>query len=198
MSDLATEPTAPPLNPPTSRAEWEAALVHYSAATAEAAEFDSEYERLEAIWREGMPSMDCIRWEAFPFADRDHVARTLDLAEAEEKRREGQGKWWWAKDPAASLAKFRAALDSVQQYRDAVERHEIETGFRAASDQYERLTDAICEASDKLMAMPSPDAAALRWKLDYLKNHDGSFAAYEAEYVRQTNEDIARILGPAG
>lgn len=198
MTDLDTKPTVVPFSQPASRTEWEASLARYNKATAEADEFDPEYERLEAIWRKGLPSMDSIHWEAFPFADRDHVARILNLEAAEQHHRRGLGKWWWAKDAAASLAKFRAALDSVQQFRDALERHEIESGFRAASDHYERLTEAICDASEELMAMAAPDAAALRWKLDYLKNNDGSFAAYDAEYMRQTIDDIARILGPAG
>ena len=198
MSNLAPEMLPSPLIPPPSRSHWETALARYEATLVEAAAFDAEYERIETIWREGQPSMEEIHWKAFPFADRDHVARILDLSEAERQRREGQNKWWWAKDPTASLAEFCAALESVQQFRDAEERHEIQSGFRAASERYESLTDAISDASDLLMAMPAPDAAALRWKLDQLKNKDGSFAAYSSDYMRQINEDIARILGPAG
>jgi hypothetical protein len=198
MTDLDTKPTVVPFSQPAGRTEWKASLARYNKATTAAAEFDPEYDRIEAVWRDGLPSMDSIHWSAFPFADRGHVARILNLEAAEQHHRRGLGKWWWAKDAAASLAKFRAALDSVQQFRDAEERHEIESGFRAASDHYERLTDAICDASDELMAMAAPDAAALRWKLEHLKNDDGSFAAYEPEYLHQVNEDIARILGPAG
>lgn len=51
------------------------------------------------------------------------------------------------------------------------------------------------------MDTPAPDLAALRWKLDHItpeaKGEDGSLASYTSSYMRQTLDDIERLLPSA-
>jgi hypothetical protein len=58
----------------------------------------------------------------------------------------------------------------------------------------------MIEALDVLMGMPSPDLAALRWKLDEVidadTEADRGTSAWSAGYVAQTMADIARLLPP--
>lgn len=85
----------------------------------------------------------------------------------------------------------------MQDFRDAETAHNDESGMNAASAKMERLSDAESDALHLLMQTPAPDAAALRWKLDYF-SPKGEFESWSPDFMRQTIEDIARILGPAG
>lgn len=63
--------------------------------------------------------------------------------------------------------------------------------------------DDLCDAWSKLegdlMAMPAPNRAALRWKLDHLMDdNDGEWmASHSVGYVRQTMADYRRLLADA-
>lgn len=69
--------------------------------------------------------------------------------------------------------------------------------YTAEDDRLDQLCDIYCEAEARLMAMPAPNAAALRWKLENLLEADtgGSTAPWSYHYVEQTHRDIARLLG---
>jgi hypothetical protein len=176
------------------RHSWEAALAAHERAKAEDAAFDPVYWRIHEVWEAGKPSMASIHWKEFTFADRDHVARTLDLESTWQKFLAGQGKWWSARDPEAVKARHRAALDSVQAFRDAEAQHNRESGMGEADERWGKLAEANCEAQRMLMDMPAPDLAALGWKLARLRDDDGGLVAWEADYIRQTFADIDRLL----
>lgn len=94
-----------------------------------------------------------------------------------------------------------AAADERDRQVQAVnDRYDIDR----LDEKAERLGDALADAQRRLLDMPAPDLAALRWKLDRvlaLEHADdedgGNIPAWSHSYVRQTLADIARLL-PAG
>ena len=67
----------------------------------------------------------------------------------------------------------------------------------SVNEEYERLITAQCAEEDALMAMPAPDGAALRWKLDKVLecDSDDSTPCWTRKYVAQTVGDYQRLLG---
>lgn len=66
------------------------------------------------------------------------------------------------------------------------------------NDGMELATDKLCDAENRLMGMPAPDNAALRWKLDIaLEDSNGSLNPWTTEYMAQTVRDYRRLLGNA-
>jgi hypothetical protein len=61
--------------------------------------------------------------------------------------------------------------------------------------------ESIDEAGDligQIMATAAPDAASVRWKLDYILNAtDGSSGSYSADYLQQLTADYRCFLGEA-
>lgn len=204
MAAVAASVPAAALALPADRRAWEFAMATYLRAKAEADDFDTELFRIHDAWKAGKPTMDGIHWRALIglAADRDHIARSMNLDKAWRDFLAAEGRTWWGNSPAATermKARYRAALDSVQEYRDACERNDEATGMDAANDHSEALTDRMMEALDTLLEMPAPDLAALRWKLDQFMPNDGhGSSAWDAGYLAQTLADIARLLPPAG
>lgn len=70
--------------------------------------------------------------------------------------------------------------------------------LNAASDECDRLGDAVADTLGDLMDTPAPDLAALRWKLDQLRDErDGSLQSYTASFTEQAYTDMARLMPPA-
>lgn len=183
----------------TDRRAWNNAIRAKERALEAWEAFGPEYDRVHKAWLANRPSMDGIQWSAF-FPEHHHpggkenIARNLDLQARWEQFLEGQGKWWFSQTPDKTKSEFRAALDGVQAFRDAEEQHEIESGMKAADEEYNRLSEADSKALDKVMRMPAPDLAALRWKLDYLTTDGESWDGWSESFTRQTYADIARLL----
>ena len=196
---VAAAAAVPALAIGTARHDWEAAMRAYELAKAEDAAFQPAYERVHAAWEAGRPSMDGISFKEFPYRQRDHVARTMKLDAEWRCFLAGEGEWWFSADPESRKAEFRAALDTVQAFRDAEAKHDRESGMDAAEERWEALGDRVADATWALMAIPAPDLAALRWKLDYLMQIDGSdsTSCWSAASVAQTRADIGRLLGSA-
>jgi hypothetical protein len=178
------------------RSDWDAAMRAYQLAKAEDEAFDPTYWPIHNAWEAGRPSMNAIDWKRLnPVpGNKEHIARIADLGKLWHRYLDGEGKWWWAGDPEKSKAEFRAALDSVQAFRDAEERHDRESGLDEANERYEDLGERVNLAQEALMGMAAPDLAALRWKLDQLHDPGGDMPAWSAYFVRQTFADIARLL----
>lgn len=64
----------------------------------------------------------------------------------------------------------------------------------AADDRAERFGDEICDAASRLMEMPAPDLAALRWKLDHLTDQGQKWDCWSDDYTSMVRADIARLL----
>lgn len=79
----------------------------------------------------------------------------------------------------------RKALEQAHGYRVP----------QSVEETTDRLCNEACAAEDALMQMPAPDLAALRFKLEKLLASDNEGTdAWSADYVRQTQEDIRRLL----
>lgn len=109
--------------PFVDRRAWNAAFKAHKLAVAEDDAFTPIYERIYEEWKAGRPSADEIHWKESPFGNRDVVARTIDLDKRWDDFLAAEGQTWWAPDPEARKARYRAALDSVQAYRDAEKAH---------------------------------------------------------------------------
>ena len=187
-------PSAAAIAIPTDRTAWNATLAAFNEANAASEAFDSHYWRTYEAFKAGLTGMDGIDWGAFPFSDKNHIARHIDLDTSWRDYLAGEGKWWWSGNPERTKQKYRAALDSVQAFRDAEAKHERDSGFAAADDRYNELVERITDAAATLMAMPAPDLAALRWKLDYLTNGGTEFQVWSMDFAAQAFADIARLL----
>jgi len=91
-------------------------------------------------------------------------------------------------EDARRLASPGARWDALTQQLAAVE----------AMDATDESIDEAGRLIGEIMAMPAPNAAAVRWKLDYvLDASGGSTGCYSAEYLKQLVADYRRALGEA-
>lgn len=180
---------------PTDTGEWQTAMATFEQAVAESDAHDSIWQQAQERWDASKPDENSIPWSQFPFQDRGQVLRMMDLDEAWLTFCEGENVTWFSPDPKKRKATFRAALDAVRAYREAVERNDRESGLDAASDRYDELSEKIADTRKTLMDMPAPDLPALAWKLQQLRGESGSLDCWSAEYVEQTFADIDRLLG---
>ena len=180
------------------RTAWDNAMQTLQHAKDEDAAFTPIHTRIYKAWEAGRPSTDGIDWIEFPFANRDHVARTLDIDKAWSDFLASEGKLWRSSNPERRKERYRAALDNVQAFRAAEAHHDQETGMDVADQRWEALGERVNDAEAALMDLPAPDLAALRWKLDQALRIDGdSTPCWSAEYVRQTIADYRRLCGEA-
>lgn len=66
--------------------------------------------------------------------------------------------------------------------------------YSVVADEVDRRGDAVADALGEVMDTPAPDLAALRWKLDQLREPDGGLAPWMSGMVNQTFADIERLL----
>ena len=135
------------------------------------------------------------RFQPVSTADRHFVAQArCTIRElAEGKRRH---------DPLPGLTEHTELcreVASAADKRDAeIEAISQRMGYDQAEEEWDALGSRVSDAEDALLALPAPDAAALRWKLDRLtvdvREHAGSLPAWSSEYLSQTLADIARLL----
>ncbi|HEX8443030.1 MAG TPA: hypothetical protein VF631_05220 [Allosphingosinicella sp.] len=179
-------------------AAWEAALAEHDAALAAKNAFEPTYDRIEAADEAGRPSMDVIPWNEFTFEDRHHVARIMDIEKRWSLFLEGEGKWWWAPGREdARKAQFRAALDTIRDFRRQEAEHHERSGMNAASTSYDALWDRLGAAENALLDLPAPHGPALLWKLEHLfadDRGDGFCASYSAELMDKVLADARRLL----
>jgi hypothetical protein len=183
---------------PTDATEWDAAMRTYEDAVAEDAAYDPIYWAIHRSWEAGRPSMDGIHWKEFPFFDRKHIARTIDLEGMWRGFLADEGKSWWSPKPESRKAQFRAALDSVQAFRDAEAAHRRDSGMDEADQRWEELAERVNEAQWALMALPAPHGAALLWKLNVLLAVDEETVGgvgWDRGPAEQALADMSRLLG---
>ena len=88
----------------------------------------------------------------------------------------------------------REAVDYFPRRKALQQAHGYQTA-PSIHDAADKLCDAMAAAEGDLMATPAPDLAALRFKLEKLLAIDeGGTDAWSADYVRQTIEDMRRLL----
>lgn len=103
----------------------------------------------------------------------------------------------WDADRVKAIAEDARRLASPKAAWDALIARlaEVEAQESVVDDDIDEAGDLI----EKIMAMPAPNADAVRWKLDYvLDTKDGSFSdSYAPSYLEQTIADYRRFLGEA-
>lgn len=100
----------------------------------------------------------------------------------------------------AAMRRYEAADD---HYHACVARLRRKYGREvdAPHDELAALDDLCSTVSDResdLEQIPAPDLAALRWKLDRLRESNGEMVPWAGHAVRQTFSDIARLMPRAG
>lgn len=88
-----------------------------------------------------------------------------------------------------------ARLTSKPQAREQWD--ELIVRLEAVEEEQPATENNVSEAGDligEIMAMPAPDAAAVRWKLDYILAESGGPASYSADFVEQLIADYRRFL----
>ncbi len=182
------------------RSAWDRALASVvdtrSACAAHEKVWAEAWERCEAL----RPSLDMIKHDTlFLPRTREEVAHSFDVESAWTKVVEGESKWWWSKDPDKFKADRRAALDSVLEYRRLKAEAEEVSGYNAASDKSDELSDAAVSAWSDLIRMPAPDTEALLWKIETLFGPDGRDGegfgdAWSGEVLDAVMLDARRLL----
>jgi hypothetical protein len=157
--------------------------------------FDAAYEAYEAK----RPGMDMIHWKEFSFRDRDQVARAINVEKEWAFYHEGEGKWWWSNEREKTIARVRAAYDSVLEYRRLDQEANDAAGYDAASDALDAACDRVADADAALIQTPAPDTEALLWKLEQLNELSGpegaeSSAGWSAGTVNAVMADARRFL----
>lgn len=74
-----------------------------------------------------------------------------------------------------------------------------ELGYDTASEESERLCNAMCEREGELLEMPAPDREALLWKLDRLfgpdtREQDDFCASWCPQWINAMMDDARRLL----
>lgn len=176
--------------------DWEEATAALEAANTAYEAYHPRFEEIVSKYEAGRPSMDVIPWEEFPFVDRNHVARKLDLDKYWSQFLASEGKTWGARDPDAVKKRTKAAIDAVSAFREAEKRHVEKCGLDEAYDRIEELSEAVYQAEWRRMDIPAPDHRALFQKLSKLLEIDqsGSVFSWSEKAVRQTRLDMRRLL----
>lgn len=150
------------------RYEWNRLVARYERARAAYEAACEDCARRSRAFEADKPDMDRIHWREFTFQDRHHVAHRMDIEERWQQFLRAEGRSWWSRDPEATKARFRAALDSVLAYRREYEEAKQRHGVERAEDRTSRIGDREAELLGTLIKMPAPDLAALQWKLERL------------------------------
>ena len=170
------------------------AATHFGAALADYRSFRAEFNRIaeldDASRIAGTASDQALgRMIAAPSQSTADLATKLEimLVEYEDSEWDADRVRVIAED-ARRLASPRARWDALTQRLAAVE----------AMDATDESIDEAGALIGEIMAMPAPDAAAVRWKLDYILDaSSGSNDSYSADYLEQLVADYRCALGEA-
>ena len=179
------------------RSPWDRAYAAHIEAKRASDEYDAVFQRVATSYDAAMPSDEMIDWRDFPFQSRPYVLNTLDLDEYEAELRASEGKTW-----SASLEARQRRFDNInalREYRRLKDEADSRTGYSAACDHYEQLSDAACDAAWALFNIPAPDLEAFNWKLEHLfgdeaRDSEGGCSAWSGEVMGVFMSDARRFL----
>jgi hypothetical protein len=180
-----------------NRRPWNLAMADLERARAAHAAAAEAYDRMQAAWEIDQPSMEMIDWKEFPFADKEDMAKWVDVEQEWRFFLESEGKLWWSPDPAATKAKHRAALDSILEFRRREAEHDARNGYFEAFERLDHAQDALKAAEQVLFDMPAPDHEALLWKLEHAARsglRDSFPRPWEGERADPVLADARRLL----
>lgn len=184
---------------PVDRSAWDRALAEYEAAHAAHRAYAPTYDRAHEAWASGrqaiQEAMDALPWREFPYENRGHVARVMDVEQRWARFLAGEGKTWSAPPAQARQrkARYRAALDAVLEFRRKEAELEARSGLAEAEPRSMELFERLGAASGALLRLPAPDSTALLWKMEYLWLGDEE-SSWSAEVISIVLADARRLL----
>lgn len=184
-------------------AEMQRAKAASDAANAIAHQTYEAFKRIE-------PTDDTIQFREFTIFcgnptefERSHIKRVMDVEEEWQRFLSTEKVTWWARDPEKRKREYRAALDSVTDYRRRFAEAERVSGYAEACERSDQLDNEACEAGSRLILTPAPDLAALRWKAEHMfgdeaREPDESSPPWCAEWTDAFMADVRRLLSAEG
>jgi hypothetical protein len=178
----------------TDRRGWDAAMQAFQRLEAEDAAFEGPYQ---AAWQNCRAECEAVPHVTFPpeAYTGGRCQTTADQWALKRARRDVEqldaGKM--RLDPLPDLREhydLKRQLVKAADERDAAiqairDRYDMD----ALDDRSDALGDQLADAAFALMALPAPDLAALRWKIDYTFGE-----SYDPSYLAQMRADIARLM----
>lgn len=178
-----------------SSSAWHQAMSRLAKAKAASNEASAHYDRALDAYEAVRPSMDAIHWQAFPYEDRCHVARVMDIEKRWQAFLQGEGKLWHSRNPTRDKARQRRALLSVRDFRRAEQAAKDRCGLDAAEARWEAADDELTAAEEALVMLPAPHGEALLWKLELVMEvSNGSSAGWDEKWVDAIMADARRLL----
>lgn len=200
VAALAAVPAAAMPSAPDRRA-WDATLSELAAVEAEDRAFSpgwaATYERCSAEC-ETIPHADFGTDSARSYLGPASTSNWPYVAQARKDVAaldDGRMRF----DPLPDLQEherlMRGVVDASARRERAVQEVRDRYGMDAADERMEDLGDRLADLRSRLMAIPAPDLAALRVKLLMIPDEkDGDMPPWSADYVRQTFDDVRRLL----
>ena len=172
---------------------WRKLQARLAAAATIVEQRGAEVDDAEARAAAARPRLEALDFREFPFENREYVARYLDLDARWQEWLALEGKMWWSKNRDAAIARVKAAHDSIREFR----RKEIEAEEQArlpqAYDRLDRAIDARDEAEEAAIFAPSPDAAAVLWKITYARKRWEAFEDWPESWWSAVTADLERL-----
>lgn len=196
----ASATLAPVMAASADRTEWDGLMAALAVAKRAHDEADAAWERAHSRWLASRPDRPQEARRQFLGMRDDDLFDRQDLDKMAEHFDAGEGVWWFSPE---SKTNFYRATASIRDYRAKDQAAKVASGYQAASDRQEQTCDEVCRLLAALMALPAPDAAALRWKLEegfgtdratYPDNPETTPATCR-RHLAQTFADMRRLLG---
>ena len=194
---------------PIDRAEWDRAFAAMLRAKAASDADDVRHGPIEDAYFAAKEAVPHVTVGPDPYRPHSPPATTADTLEVQHARRGLSSVRYLEFLPGVlEHHQWCVRLTDADEARAAeIQRIDDRLGYSASARRNEQLTDAYCDATSALLAMPAPDAAALAWKIEHLwgdeaddpgMTGDGSSSSYTMKWVGQIVRDARRLLGGEG
>ena len=185
----------------TGRTAWNRAFAAMEHAKAACAAEEALHQPVWEAYAAAKAAVPHTTLRPDPYSGRHEPVTTADFRLVEEARRlvnnVAAGKCRLETDRYPSLkAHYELCQDLVaaDDERDAeIQRIDQQLGYSETYDRYEAAAEALCDAQQALHDLPSPDSAALLWKLEDTWLGDEE-ASYLKSRVSMILTDARRLL----
>lgn len=176
-----------------SRKEWDAALAAMREADAKANKALVESARIEAAYLAEAEKVPHFIGKDDPYSGITAKLTTSNPEHIRHARRSIRDVIHYEDLPGIPehMEACRELVEAAEAREQQLRAIDQKLGRTAASERYDAAVDRLCEAKDRLIAMPAPDGDALFWKLDYLFFSENY---WQKDFVGQTVEDARRLL----
>lgn len=186
--------------PTLDYASWASAMEAYKQADAAEDRYDAgPWQAAHDAFERTRPQLDDVDFYAFNLPDRSEVAHRVDLDAYWSKFVAGEGKWWWpGQEPGARervIARHKASFDSVRSFRERWRQADLATGWTAANEESDRLTERRCDAEEALFFTPAPDLPSVSWKVAFARKRWALDVDWPEPWWDALNADLHRLAG---